>query len=546
MEILQSGQSMWLAAFAMSAGFYAVVVFWLGHFSPEVKEELTLWLWGERQFEWAAMFSRSFDAFYGKKHVSWRCFIRSSLVSIAAVVFLTYIFSLSNSAENMPAVRHPYVMLGLFFILGAIINVVPDYLSLIETRWLLRKFETVHGFRWQCLFVLADLVFTATIIIVSLRIFEYSLVLGVDDAPTSIIELVAFFSIFSIFFYSSFSSSLWVLAFFLSFGFVKFFNWVGVSKYLDVEHNPEKQIALAGSIIIFIGLIGILSLTQNDPKTNVSRLDRALCQVFPQSTCDYIARQATDEALAAAYRKRACLHEPRSHGYCYSAVSEFKALLSEGDRVVMLEKGCELADFSACRSLAQHYRKQGELASAIRIYESSCNQVRHHIYMDDGCVPLGELYLYTIKEYEKALPYFSLACDKNKEKGCDRASYIYRFHLKDDERALAFYDRANTLLAQGCDAGNALDCGWLAARYEKKSGLRFDAQKASALYERQYSLYTNKCLQYDRGFSCKKAADMIVKGRVVAKEEAAVFYQRACDLGEATACGLINGNQVQQ
>ncbi len=543
MEILQSDQSVWFAAFAMSAGFYAVVVFWLGHLSAEVKEELTLWLWGERQFEWAAMFSRSFDAFYGKKHLSWRCFIRLSLVSIAAVALLTYFFLMSNSGQDMPIARDPYLALGFFLALGAILNVVPDYLSLIETRWLLRNFEKVHGFRWQCLFVLADLVFTATIIVVSLRIFEHGLLLGVDEAPTSIIELIAFFSIFSIFFYSSFSSSLWVLAFFLSFGFVKFVNWVGVSKYLDVEHSPEKQIALAGSVIVFIGLMGTLSLIQNDPKTNVSRLDRVLCHVFPQSTCDHIAKKATDETLVAAYRKRACLHEPRTHGYCYSAVSEFKALFSEGDRVGMLEKGCELADFNACSALAQHYRKQGELANAVGIYESSCDQVRNHIYLDRGCVPLGELYLYEMKDYEKALAYFSLACEKNKEKGCQRVSFIYRGYLKDDEQALVFYDRANAIVAQHCEAGDALDCGRLASRYETKDGPRYDSQKALMFYERQYSIYTRKCLQFKHGYSCKKAGDMIANGKVVASEKAAMFYQRGCDIGEDFACDLIAEKQ---
>lgn len=176
-------------AFAMASAFYTAVV-WFGknHLSQEAKENLTLWLWGEYESTWSHHFCNLFDAVFGERHLSFKCFLRSSIASVLTVLLLYVVFAEILGVMGGRAFGQLSVWQAL--ILGAAINVVPDYLSLYETRWLLKRFERVKSVLGQVAVLLADAAFTGAIILISINAFQ--LIKG--EGPLSAVEMLAVFS----------------------------------------------------------------------------------------------------------------------------------------------------------------------------------------------------------------------------------------------------------------------------------------------------------------------------------------------------------------
>jgi len=124
-------------------------------------------------------FAGMFDRIFGERHLSFRCALRSSVASVVAVLVILGIFAAlsprllsfplqaarelsvfdggarggSFSFELLPdsfrvlagapeAITVPAVLLlwlGQVLVAAAVLNIVPDYVSLLETRWLLGR-----------------------------------------------------------------------------------------------------------------------------------------------------------------------------------------------------------------------------------------------------------------------------------------------------------------------------------------------------------------------------------------------------------------------
>jgi hypothetical protein len=87
--------------------------------SKQLREDLSLWLLciepkqvGQSIQRWPTHFAALFDLVFGKKHLSWRCFFRSCMASVLAVVLCTLIFTQVAPGEwavfsNMGFFTHP-------------------------------------------------------------------------------------------------------------------------------------------------------------------------------------------------------------------------------------------------------------------------------------------------------------------------------------------------------------------------------------------------------------------------------------------------------
>lgn len=85
---------------------------------------------------WIPEFTEVFDRFFGKKHLRWRCFYRSSLISMFTfVVLTTMLLLIEYDPEETLAEFLLFVLSAVVF--AALFNVFVDYLSLLETRILL-------------------------------------------------------------------------------------------------------------------------------------------------------------------------------------------------------------------------------------------------------------------------------------------------------------------------------------------------------------------------------------------------------------------------
>lgn len=287
-------------ALLIAASTYSVTVFFGKHLNSESKENLTLWLWGEYKSSWSHNFCNLFDTVFGSKHLSLTCFFRSSFASIASVAFLYFLFSSvlgllgGRAAGDLDLIRA--------ITIGAAINVIPDYISLYETRWLLNRFEHVHSFIGQLCVLVVDALLTGLIIWVGISAFQYVF----NGQTLSAVEVVAVFSIYSVFFYSTFLTSAWAWFYCVSTWLMRLFSQGSLNRFLDVEHRPVSSIALVVSITIFISTLTISHILNTLEQSKVSSVDDMLCELFASDICAHVARISNDEMDALEYLLRAC------------------------------------------------------------------------------------------------------------------------------------------------------------------------------------------------------------------------------------------------
>ena len=114
---------------------------------------------------WPVVFREFFDRIFGEKHFSFKCFLRSSAASFisfcicAVIVILLVENSLSEGEPNLvlnSLKKHSSLYLGLFICL----NLVVDYLSLLETRYVIGRIERTSSAVKQMGWVLLDFLVT--------------------------------------------------------------------------------------------------------------------------------------------------------------------------------------------------------------------------------------------------------------------------------------------------------------------------------------------------------------------------------------------------
>ena len=92
---------------------------------------------------------RLLDVAFGKRHFSKRCFFTSALISSAIIFFLyglTYVAGASGPYWDLLRSRPAYQWLLVVGVMVVAYNVIPDYLSLVETRWTLSHMTKAKSF----------------------------------------------------------------------------------------------------------------------------------------------------------------------------------------------------------------------------------------------------------------------------------------------------------------------------------------------------------------------------------------------------------------
>jgi hypothetical protein len=109
----------------------------------DTKLEIAVWLLGvkvgEKVEPWPDTFAKVFDRVFGEKHLSWRCFWRSLLASysLTLIALLASSIIVNRSVASILASNEQSVTLRAigWIILVFISNALPDYLSLLKSRW---------------------------------------------------------------------------------------------------------------------------------------------------------------------------------------------------------------------------------------------------------------------------------------------------------------------------------------------------------------------------------------------------------------------------
>jgi hypothetical protein len=116
---------------------------------------------------WPFYFIMIFDRVFGKDHFTWRCFYRSSIASLIAIIFFLLFWAMKrpNQFDSFVSeIWHPDFY--MFLILCVVMNVIPDYLSLVETRYIIKKIDVANRWYHTITFLLLDIFISMSIFMI--------------------------------------------------------------------------------------------------------------------------------------------------------------------------------------------------------------------------------------------------------------------------------------------------------------------------------------------------------------------------------------------
>jgi hypothetical protein len=218
-----------------------------------------------------SQFAALFDKIFGEKHFSRRCFYLSALASfVASVVVLGLFVATGFGGWSTTPIDSPHDIPGLLtiyhrwpewggysatdavsFLAAAVyFNLIPDYLSLLETRWLIRWMEKGKGLVKG---IAADIAATTVISMASVLLVLAAT--GFPDGPTSPLDVVTGRSAYSVFFYTAFFTSVWLWLYaasvLLSRLLVKLNDGVGfLLNVTDMEQQPLRALGFVSILLV--------------------------------------------------------------------------------------------------------------------------------------------------------------------------------------------------------------------------------------------------------------------------------------------------------
>jgi len=231
---------------------------------------------------------------FGHKHLSGKCFVRSSIVSVYAVGFMILVvLSLLPIGTDIRVQNLLLVVTGLgggavaipilLFLSGTWMNLVPDYIALLKTRFVLGRMVVTHSVSGILLLLFLDTVLT--IIIGGLAVFSVILSTVVifqpeseflETAGYSFLNATKLFanlgsisyvsgSVIGIFFYSTFVTSAWVWLYLCSLILARMVGFLNVRmrdiiSLHNVEEHPLKSLGFLLVILNSIVCLIVLSI----------------------------------------------------------------------------------------------------------------------------------------------------------------------------------------------------------------------------------------------------------------------------------------------
>ena len=506
------------------AGFMLVMTTLAGKYlHPDRKAELAGWLRGQMpEQSWHGTFVEFFDTLFGRKHISLRCFGASAAASLLAV---TGIWLLLGELGTADLRIEADVSLGGLLVLALVVNVAADYVSLLETRWLLNKLNRWHTWWQQVGVLLIDLLLSGAIIWAAIELYLASpFYTGERD---SMAEVLGLFSIFSILFYSTFLTSVWTWSYIVSTWLLRAASGLRLGHWLDVGAHP---VSILGGLIAGITLGGSLLTAQalRADADGLSVADRALCTWFPGQVCLAVARLTPSERAQLDLIEAACVTgltaECLDRGLQRWEIEPDKALR-------MWTAACAGGDARGCANLGLLYeRGLGVEANPVRaadLYRQGCEGGNA-----EGCTDLGFLYRQGLgieANPERAAGLYRQGCEGGHALGCTNLGFLYHQGLGVEANPA----RAADLYRQGCEGDNAGGCTNLGLLYEKGLGVETDPGRAADFYRQgceggNAEGCNNLGLLYERGLGVE--ADPV---------RATDLYRQACEGGNDNGCRAL-------
>ena len=245
--------------------------------TDDTRLEIAVWLLGvkvgKKVEPWPDTFAKVFDRVFGTKHLSLKCFWRSSVASCCLIV-VAFVLQMQVSAE--PLIRSWWHSVLMALIGGSAANMLPDYISLLESRWVLRAMR--HRTSGSALLSLLFVDATITVIIGGIgasagdmvcgavldwrhshhfNFSEYflSATVALENLPLFLVDIPQKFM--GIWLFSAFFTSIWLWLYAGS-GFLlkaarRFdigFEWF--NRKFDIEKKPLQSIGLVAGALVAV------------------------------------------------------------------------------------------------------------------------------------------------------------------------------------------------------------------------------------------------------------------------------------------------------
>ncbi|MEM1163653.1 MAG: hypothetical protein AAGJ28_22195, partial [Pseudomonadota bacterium] len=381
--------------------------------------------------------------------------------------------------------------LGAVLVIGLAINVLADYLSLLETRWLLSRMPRPW---WaQAGVLLLDLILTAAIIWVAIFLYIRSPLH--EGEIESFAEILGVFSIFSVFFYSTFLTSVWTWAYIASTWLMRLVATLRVDFWFDVEGKPVRVfflvLATCVGAVTFAGSM-LVGATLGQRQDGVSALDRTLCTVFQGRVCMDVANLTPDEQAQLDFITLAC--EGGVTVECLTrATAVYKVDGATAARLV--RASCNGGDMTSCYNLgfllSAGIGMQADPVGTARLYRQACDGGAVV-----GCINLGNLHERGIgmeADPAEAARLYRLGCEGGLAVGCSNLGAL----LQRGEGVASDLSLAAQFYRLGCDGGEANACTRLGVLYQTGSGIEQDMGEAVRLHR--------KACEIGHSFACFRA-----------------------------------------
>lgn len=516
---------------ALIASFYKFMTLYeRNHMTADSKATLSLWLLGANNNTWSKQFCDFFDSIFGSRHITLKCLVRSITASIISVITLYVLLGPTlGLLERIPGDQSIFTVLTV----GATINILPDYVSLFQTRWMLQKFQNLRSKLGIFVILIMDFIVSGMIIWVG--ILTYHILR--QTPPPHLFEVLGGFTIYSIFFYSTFFTSIWAWLYLTSSYVMRLFS-SKLSRVLNVETYPLQQLALVGVVI----LGGLLILPRTIPSGTVSNI---ICKLHGNEVLYHCIRTAKTSEAQEGYISD--FIDTGDFETNIKTMNRFFVKRGEDDVAIelfnMQSESCALDNASSCRITGLLFSaglgvQQSDILAA-DFYRKACrgNEMT-------GCRGLGFLHERgqgVEQDYTLAVEFNAQACQGGDIGGCNNlGNYYEKGHGIEQS-----YSRAAELYNESCQGSFAIACKNLGQLYQKGQGVEQSYSRAAKLLDRA-------CQGGDWG-GCAELGILYAQGKGVDQSSirAIELHEKACTGGDFSACNNLgaiyqNGQVVRQ
>jgi len=247
--------------------------------NSQIKKRIANWLQNIKPNKpndnWPKHFIEVFDSIFSKKHFSFYFFCKSCLFSLLWIILLLLIwyFIHPNQIKDFWISEQFYRRTALLFSGILLVNILADYFSLLETRFMLKYLSKNYSKGRLIQVIILDIIFTFLIfIIITLLYFKciYFRYLVLDIAEEGAIRYIFssevvyatlcfdviekdWFSTSPVF-YSVFFTSIWLWVYAISGFFIKLFHIVKHNFslsiiFFDIEQKPFYYISFVAIMV---------------------------------------------------------------------------------------------------------------------------------------------------------------------------------------------------------------------------------------------------------------------------------------------------------